>query len=124
MPLGSALLTGRPCNYATTLKVLETDPLVFAAADQLLSNHTYGRATVPANVATDVLPGLVPSLITTAPSRTKAALLIGCDYEGRFVCLFDRNLHSRSAIEFHAFAPLEALPCVRPMTFLSGGHSS
>ena len=24
---------------------------------------------------------------------------------------FDRNLHSRSAIEFHAFAPLEALPC-------------
>jgi chorismate synthase len=24
---------------------------------------------------------------------------------------FDRNLHSRSAIWFHAFAPLEALPC-------------
>jgi hypothetical protein len=25
-------------------------------------------------------------------------------------------------IEFHAFAPLEALPCVCPMPFLSGFH--
>jgi hypothetical protein len=37
---------------------------------------------------------------------------------------FDRDLHARSAIEFHAFAPLEALPCVCPMTFISGVHSS
>jgi hypothetical protein len=28
------------------------------------------------------------------------------------------------AIEFHAFAPLEALPYVRPMAILSGVHSS
>jgi WD40 repeat protein len=35
-----------------------------------------------------------------------------------------RHFHSRSAIEFHAFARLEALPCVRPMAFLSGVHSA
>jgi hypothetical protein len=35
----------------------------------------------------------------------------------------DRNLCSMSATEFHAFAPLEALPCVR-MPFLTGVHSS
>jgi hypothetical protein len=29
-----------------------------------------------------------------------------------------------SAFEFHAFAPLESLPCVRPMPFISGVHSS
>jgi hypothetical protein len=32
------------------------------------------------------------------------------------------NLHD--AIGFHAFAPLEALPCVWPMAFLLGVHSS
>jgi hypothetical protein len=30
----------------------------------------------------------------------------------------------KDVIEFHAFAPLEALPCVWPMAFLSGVHSS
>jgi hypothetical protein len=25
---------------------------------------------------------------------------------------FDRGVHSRSAVEFHAFAPIEVLPCV------------
>jgi hypothetical protein len=29
------------------------------------------------------------------------------------VRVFHRNVHSRSAVEFHAFAPLEALPCMR-----------
>jgi hypothetical protein len=37
--------------------------------------------------------------------------------------VFHRNLHS-GAIEFHAFAPLEATTCVRPMTFLSDVHHS
>jgi hypothetical protein len=31
---------------------------------------------------------------------------------GTVLLFFDRSLHSRSANEFHAFAPLEALPCV------------
>jgi hypothetical protein len=30
------------------------------------------------------------------------------DCSGRTVRVFERNLHSRSAIEFHAFAPLES----------------
>jgi hypothetical protein len=33
-----------------------------------------------------------------------------------------RHLHSRSAVEFHTFAPLEALACVRPTACLSGVH--
>jgi hypothetical protein len=36
-----------------------------------------------------------------------------------------RQVFTRSyVIEFHAFASLEALPCVGPMAFLSGVHSS
>jgi hypothetical protein len=35
---------------------------------------------------------------------------------------FDRDLHSRMPFECHAFASLEALPCVCPMAFLSGVH--
>ena len=39
--------------------------------------------------------------------------------------LFDRDLRSRSAIEFHAFAPLEARGVYQwPTTFFSGVHSS
>jgi predicted dehydrogenase len=38
-------------------------------------------------------------------------------HDARF---FNKNLHPRSAIEFHAFAPLEALPCVCSIAFISG----
>jgi len=30
----------------------------------------------------------------------------------RCAFFFDRNFHSRMPLEFHAFAPLEALPCL------------
>jgi hypothetical protein len=43
-------------------------------------------------------------------------------YKHGTVRIFDRNLHSRSAIEFHTFAPLEALPCVWSMAFCSDVH--
>jgi hypothetical protein len=37
---------------------------------------------------------------------------------------FQQRFTLEDAIEFHAFAPLEALACVRPMPFLSVVHSS
>jgi hypothetical protein len=36
------------------------------------------------------------------------------------VCVFRQEFALEDAIEFHAFAPLEALACVRPMACLSG----
>jgi hypothetical protein len=45
------------------------------------------------------------------------AMLVRCAF-------FGWKLHSRSAIDFHAFALLKALPCVCPMAFLSGVQSS
>jgi hypothetical protein len=36
------------------------------------------------------------------------------------VLVFWQGFHSRSTIEFHAFAPLEALPSVWPIPILSG----
>jgi hypothetical protein len=38
------------------------------------------------------------------------------------VRVFRQKFALEDAIEFHAFAPLEALPCVRPMAFLSSVH--
>jgi hypothetical protein len=38
------------------------------------------------------------------------------------VRVFRQIFTLEDAIEFHAFAPLEALPCVGPMAFLSGIH--
>jgi hypothetical protein len=35
---------------------------------------------------------------------------------------FEHKLQLPRAVEFYAFAPLEALSCVRPMPFLSGCH--
>jgi hypothetical protein len=40
------------------------------------------------------------------------------------VLVFRRNLALEDAIEFHAFAPVEARPCVWPMATLSGVRSS
>jgi hypothetical protein len=44
---------------------------------------------------------------------------------GGMVRVFDRNLHSRMPLNhIHAFTPLEALPCVSPMAFLSKSTDS
>jgi hypothetical protein len=40
------------------------------------------------------------------------------------VRVFRQKFTPDDDIELHAFAPLEVLPCVRPMAFISGGHSS
>jgi hypothetical protein len=46
-------------------------------------------------------------------------------FESKVRCARSTEIYTRECIEFHAFAPpLEALPCVRPMAFLSGVHSS
>jgi hypothetical protein len=37
---------------------------------------------------------------------------------------FRTEFTREDAIELHAFAPLEALPCVCPMAFRLGGYSS
>ena len=46
----------------------------------------------------------IPDLFSTEQEGVGADALVRC-------AVFDGNLHSRSAIEFHAFAPLEALAC-------------
>jgi hypothetical protein len=55
-------------------------------------------------------------LATIAAVTKQHITLVRCAF-------FDRDLHTRSAIEFHAFAPLEALADVRPISFLSSVHS-
>jgi hypothetical protein len=42
----------------------------------------------------------------------------------RTVRAFRQKFTLENAIEFHGFVPLEALPCVRPMSFFSGEHFS
>jgi hypothetical protein len=37
-------------------------------------------------------------------------------------CAFSAEIYSRVPLRFHAFAPLEAFPCARPMAFLSDVH--
>jgi hypothetical protein len=44
-------------------------------------------------------------------------------YVEGMVLFFRRNFAFEDAIEFHTFVPLEALPCVCPITFLSDRHS-
>jgi hypothetical protein len=57
-------------------------------------------------------------------SRPGSADRKRCEKRSMHGARFDRHFALEDAIEFHAFAPLEALSCVCPMTFLSGGHSS
>jgi outer membrane protein assembly factor BamB len=58
-------------------------------------------------------------LVEAAPTLTAdGALVLVGSFDSYLYAIhvrcafFDRNLYSRSAIELHAFAPLEALPCV------------
>jgi hypothetical protein len=58
-------------------------------------------------MVTPLIKGWRPRLYGT--KATFSGALMGETLRCTF---FDRRLHSRMAIEFHAFAPLEALPCV------------
>jgi uncharacterized Zn-binding protein involved in type VI secretion len=74
------------------------------------SNMSVGWTSTVADVTSSTTISVVGSLDCTGYAR--------CSFLNSIFATEDTN-------EFHTFAPLEvdALPCVWPMAFLSGGHS-
>jgi hypothetical protein len=91
-------------DFTSTMHSATPPPLQARGIDHIMKMEV----VVFGSISMDLI-----ATVPTHPKKNTTMAAMQLETKNGTVRVFDRNLLSRSAIEFHAFAPLDARPCVR-----------